>query len=50
MGVDQPCDNSVWFLEAISCERMAAACAFDVDAPYHSVSGVAGVSGNVAIP
>jgi hypothetical protein len=29
---------------------MAAACAFDVDAPYHSVSDVARVSGKVAIP
>jgi hypothetical protein len=49
-GVVQPAESPAWALVSMRCDRTAASCALDVDAPYQMVSGVAGVSGKLAKP
>ncbi len=46
--VAQPLLNEGNFLSSITMANAAATCAFAVEPPNHRVSGVAGVSGNVA--
>lgn len=48
--VDQLLARAGCSLESIRRARVAAVCAFVVEAPYQRVLGVAGVSGKVANP
>jgi hypothetical protein len=48
--VDQPLARAGYFPESIRWVRVAAVCAFVVEAAYQSVSGVAGLSGNAEKP
>jgi hypothetical protein len=48
--VDQPLARAGYFPESIRWARVAAVCAFVVEAAYQSVSGVAGLSGNAEKP